>query len=210
MAVRNHKEFVAYTLQLLNELDDFIVGKQFACLTDVFQFYQRIGAYELHLQVGQRMDAVVVGSIISGLLLAYQRYKETQAAYLYSDGLQVNAINTVFNEIEFAGIVRVIYRESKHFFSLCLALCLFLIAHGVDGVLVTYGVINDHLFPDAVIAIYTRQQVRHLLEHTHRECTRAAGWVEHLATEYGIHQPAGLLAVKRIGGIVVGVAQKRA
>ena len=171
MAVRNHEEFVAHTFQFLYEFDDFIVGKQFACLTDVFQFYQRIGAYELHLQVGQRMDTVVVGSIISGLLFAHHRYEETQAAYLYSDGLQVHAIDAVFDEIEFAGIVRVIYRESKYFFSLCLALCLFLIAHSVDGVLVTYGVVNDHLFPDAVIAIYARQQVRHLLEHTHRECT---------------------------------------
>ena len=77
MAVRNHEEFVAHTFQFLYEFDDFIIGKQFACLTDVLQFHQRIGANELHLQVGQRMDAVVVGSIICGLLLAHQRYEET-------------------------------------------------------------------------------------------------------------------------------------
>ena len=71
----------------------------------LLQTYQGVGRHKLSFEVGQRADTEVIHGIVIGLLVHHQRDEETQFADLYGNGLDVNTINAILNQIELTGVV---------------------------------------------------------------------------------------------------------
>ena len=96
------KDFVLCHFHLILHPLDVIGDKQVSL---VVESNQRICGNELSFEVWERADAEVIDWVGMGLLVNHQRDKEAELAYLDGDGLDVDTIDAVLYQIEFAGVV---------------------------------------------------------------------------------------------------------
>ena len=80
----------------------------------LWQPYQRVSRHELRFQIRQRADAMILFFIAVRLLVADQRDEEAEFGDLDGDGLDVHAVEAVFDEVEFAAVIVVVVGEVGH------------------------------------------------------------------------------------------------
>ncbi|MDY0093087.1 MAG: hypothetical protein RBT80_10350, partial [Candidatus Vecturithrix sp.] len=81
------------------------VLKQVALGLRLFNPDQRIGGDKLGFQVRQRPDAEILAGGRGGILVNDQRNETAQLADLRGNGLNIHAINAIFNQKQFAGVI---------------------------------------------------------------------------------------------------------
>ena len=124
-----------------------------------------VGCDEFGFQIGQRANAVVFLFVPVGLLVANEGDEEAKLRDLDSDGLDVHAIETVFDEVELAAVVVVVVGKSAFKF----------LAHRSG---VKFGQLG--LLPAFVVGIELSEDENELVEDAHGKGAGAAGGVQNL------------------------------
>ena len=111
-----------------------------------------------------------MGCIVGGLLVDDERDEKPQFADLHGDGLYVDAIDAMFDEVEFSGIIGVVDVAVESFFDVGQPRLAFLSFFHIEGFARLFDGYFDHEFlPHFVGGVELPQDVHHLLEHAHRE-----------------------------------------
>ena len=151
---------------------------------------QRVGRDDLGFQVGQRRELAV-----AGLLLDHQADEKAQLGNLHGYGLNVHAVEALFNQVELAGVVGVVGVGK-------VGVELLQRGGGGAGSLVAQGRVFDVFgagellgqrgavlrFPQPVVGVELAQHGDQLLQHAHGESAGAAGRVKHAQALDGGHQ----------------------
>jgi hypothetical protein len=95
---------MTHSLQLLPEFTDMVIRQCHLVLFGLFYGDKRVCGNDFGLQVWEGPDAEVLLAPVY-ILVHDESDKEPQFGYLAGDGLNVNAIDTVLDEIEFSCIV---------------------------------------------------------------------------------------------------------
>ena len=134
------------------------------------QLYQRVCSHKLGFEVGQWADAEVIDRIVVGLLVDHQRDEETQLADLDGNRLDVDTVDAVLYQIEFAGIVGPVDTLIETALYISHYLCTLLIS-GISICLRGFAdsVVQHHIFPHLVVRVDVVEDMHHLLQHAHRE-----------------------------------------
>ena len=80
--------------------------------------YERVGGDNLSFQIGQRTDAEIIGFAINPLIY-YERDKEPHLSDLNGDGLDVHAVDAVFDEVEFASVIEFVRSKASFILAIC-------------------------------------------------------------------------------------------
>ncbi|OQA91032.1 MAG: hypothetical protein BWY26_01222 [Elusimicrobia bacterium ADurb.Bin231] len=149
-----------------------------------------IGSNKFGFKVRQWPNAKVILCFIR-ILINNKRDKKPELAYLGSDWLEVNAVDAVFNQVEFAAIIQFIVIKSSFNIS--------------NKIVTDLRVINCHrffnlpFFPKFVLRVYFVQNMHQLVQHPHRERAGTAGRVENFTVVDSIDKNSCLLIIKPIG-----------
>lgn len=148
------------------------------------QANQRICGDELGFQIGQRPDAVVVLFAAVGLLVADEGDEEAELGDLNGDGLDVHAVEAVFDEVELAAVIEFVVGKGSVDVG-------DLLSEAVDGGVSNSCVINLfrrfngrlntgnlNIPPLFIPLIELAEQIDEFMEDAHGEGTGAAGGVE--------------------------------
>ena len=149
------------------------------------QAEQGVGCHDLGFKVRQRQNAIVVFFWINGLI-HHERDEESQFGDLAGDGLNVHAIEAIFNEVEFAAVIIVVAGEGSF--------------DGLAGFLSgggTFDGFQGRFLPSPPAVVFGIELLQHMnkfLKHAHRKRAGAAGRVEGFQTVNGVNQ---LLSFRR-------------
>ena len=200
----HHKELVAYLLQLFLKGLELRVFHHQLDAAAAGQVYQRVGRHKFGFQVGQRQNAEVVASGMR-VLLYQQRYEEAQLGNLDGDGLDVHAIDAVFDQEELAGIVGLVHALLKGLLNgRQTLLALFVIANFEGLARFGQGYFLLSGFPQGVVGVEAAEHMHDFLQGAHGKGPRATGRVEQLNTAQRLYQAAPVVRVVERLVIVFG------
>ena len=121
--------------------------------------------------------------------------------------LNIHTIDTVFDKMQFTGIVRVVYIFIERSFNISDCFSSFFSGRSeVRFGSFINGKLQEHIFPTTIIWINLFEDMYHLLEHTHGECARTASWIENLTTVERLHNRQLLLFGEH--GFAVGIGKQ--
>src|SRR5690625_2002683 len=184
-ARRGGKVLVAHIVKPgFKQLDIIVFGQAGGDRSLDIQGDKTVGDYKPGFKVGQGANIAIFGAVVACFLITYKRDEKAQLGNLNGNGLNVDAVDAVFNQIQFASVVELIAFEA-----------------GINGrygaaarfsVFNFFGLVELALVPFAVVGVEFAQHKHQLVQNAHGVGAKAAGRVKNLGFVNGGNKGIGL------------------